>query len=122
MLKDKIIDRAVAIMFQSYNTVLPEQAFCVAIGEAEVKFDTDLDYKYTSEIETQLMIRLDKVTMGVDNIGEIIGFDGKYPVVDWKIEGEKPMTVKVLNEERCTREKKALFIWDIENRKQLYVI
>lgn len=46
MLLTKIKERAAQIVFQSYNTITEEDAFYMAIGEAEVEFDCDLDFTY----------------------------------------------------------------------------
>lgn len=46
MLKTKINERAAQIVHESYGTVTKEDAFYMAVGEAEVEFDCDIDVKY----------------------------------------------------------------------------
>jgi|GEM_PF-3630324 len=74
------------------------------------------------KVKSFLNIQMKNTLLGTTHEGVIIGFDDKYPIVDWSIEGVKPEAIRVINEEKCTREKKALCIFDIENRKQLYVV
>lgn len=60
MLETKAIERAAEIIYQSYNTVTVEDAFYMAIGEAEVEFDTDIDMKFNPAIETQINNKVKK--------------------------------------------------------------
>lgn len=60
MLETKVIERAAQIIFQSYNTVTTKDAFYMAIGEAEVEFDTDIDMKFNSKVENQINKKVKK--------------------------------------------------------------
>ena len=54
LLQAQIIKRAAQIIFQSYNTILVEDAFYMAVGEAEVEFDTDIKITFNDSFENQI--------------------------------------------------------------------
>lgn len=51
---NEAIRAAAVIVFNSYNTVTVEDAFGMALGEVEVKHNTDLDFVLTEEIAAQI--------------------------------------------------------------------
>lgn len=58
-----IIKYAARTIHQSYSTITTEHAFYMAVGEAEVQFNTDLDIKLTEEIRGRIeeIVNGDKV-------------------------------------------------------------
>jgi hypothetical protein len=61
LLETRICQLAVLYIYQSYNTITVDQAFCMASGEAEIEFNTDINIvlsdEYKQEIENQLSIK-----------------------------------------------------------------
>jgi hypothetical protein len=60
MLENKIVERAVHILYQSYNTITVEDAFCMAVGDAEIEFNTDIDLKLNADLRNQIIIKSKK--------------------------------------------------------------
>ncbi|GMK47486.1 hypothetical protein PghCCS26_46160 [Paenibacillus glycanilyticus] len=58
LLIDKIIERTVLILKDSYGSVAVEDAFQMAIGEAEVHFNEDIKLKLTPEIGQSIKLKL----------------------------------------------------------------
>ena len=58
LLNSKLINLTARIMYQSYNTIAVDDAFCMAIGEAEVEFDCDINVKLTEEIKNKIQEEL----------------------------------------------------------------
>ncbi|RXZ78167.1 hypothetical protein EBB07_29370 [Paenibacillaceae bacterium] len=54
---EMIIERAASIVYDSYNSVFPEDAYVMAIGEAEIEFDTEFQFKFDERIKTKIIAK-----------------------------------------------------------------
>ncbi|WP_211750272.1 hypothetical protein [Paenibacillus sp. Marseille-Q4541] len=53
-LDEKVVELAAKFMFQAYGAISASTAFDMAVGEAEVEFDTDIDAKFNDSYKKRI--------------------------------------------------------------------